>query len=309
MRKRSVAEREAGGVSRRRRPGESNPPLTRRARGARQGWSLRRLRPASPRAPLGARARLPSAVGSRDEREGEAAAAPARPDRRDAAASRAHPLGADARGLPPHRALGRNAPARAPPPAPSRGTLSSLELLERPHGRHVAVAGMAVARQRPSTANGIVFMLLEDEHGQVNLIVPPAVYERHRATVRAEPLVLARGRYERVGENRNILVVRSSSRSGRLRAPSPRTTRCGSRSRGRTPSAAAELTDTAAARRFPGERDPIRAERRDRRRVSRRRRRSDRSRLRRGRVHAPRDRVGAARSTGATASGSASSPA
>ncbi len=86
------------------------------------------------------------------------------------------------------------------------GTLSSAELLEQPHGRRVAVAGMTIARQRPSTANGIVFMLLEDEHGQVNLIVQPHVYERHRATVRAEPLVLAHGRYERVGENRNILV-------------------------------------------------------------------------------------------------------
>jgi error-prone DNA polymerase len=86
------------------------------------------------------------------------------------------------------------------------GTLSSSELHEQRHGRHVAVAGMTIARQRPSTANGIVFMLLEDEHGQMNLILPPAVYERHRATVRAEPLVLARGRYERVGENRNVLV-------------------------------------------------------------------------------------------------------
>ncbi len=85
-------------------------------------------------------------------------------------------------------------------------TLSSAELREHPHGRRVAVAGMAVARQRPSTANGIVFMLLEDEHGQVNLIVPPPVYERYRATVRGEPLVLARGRYERIGENRNVLV-------------------------------------------------------------------------------------------------------
>jgi error-prone DNA polymerase len=85
-------------------------------------------------------------------------------------------------------------------------TLSSAELHEQRHGQHVAVAGMTIARQRPSTANGIVFMLLEDEHGQVNLIVQPHVYERHRATVRAEPLVLARGRYERVGENRNVLV-------------------------------------------------------------------------------------------------------
>ena len=86
------------------------------------------------------------------------------------------------------------------------GTLSSSELQEHPHGRQVAVAGMAIARQRPATANGIVFMLLEDEHGQVNLIVPPDVYERHRATVRAEPLVLARGRYEKIKENRNVVV-------------------------------------------------------------------------------------------------------
>ena len=86
------------------------------------------------------------------------------------------------------------------------GTLSSADLHEQRHGRLVAFAGMTVARQRPSTAKGIVFMLLEDELGQVNLIVPSQVYERHRATVRAEPLVLARGRYERVGENRNVLV-------------------------------------------------------------------------------------------------------
>jgi hypothetical protein len=50
-------------------------------------------------------------------------------------------------------------------------------------------------------------MLLEDEDGQVNLIVPSQVYERYRAIVRGEPLLLARGRYERVGENRNVLVA------------------------------------------------------------------------------------------------------
>ena len=95
------------------------------------------------------------------------------------------------------------------------GTLSSAELHEQPHGRTVAFAGMTVARQRPSTAKGVVFMLLEDEHGQVNLIVPSAVYDRFRATVRAEPLVLARGRFERVGENRNVLVSEIES-LGRL---------------------------------------------------------------------------------------------
>jgi error-prone DNA polymerase len=93
------------------------------------------------------------------------------------------------------------------------GTLASSELQERPHGSQVAVAGMAIARQRPSTAKGIVFMLLEDEHGQVNLILPPQVYEAHRAIVRGEPLLLARGRYERLGENRNVLVASLESLS------------------------------------------------------------------------------------------------
>ena len=46
---------------------------------------------------------------------------------------------------------------------------------------------MVVARQRPATANGVVFMLLEDERGVVNLVVPPPVYERYRALVRTAP--------------------------------------------------------------------------------------------------------------------------
>jgi error-prone DNA polymerase len=87
------------------------------------------------------------------------------------------------------------------------GTLRSDGLHRSSHGSTVAYAGLAIARQRPATANGIVFMLLEDELGQVNLIVPGLVYEQHRAIVRNEPLLLAHGRYERVGENRNILVT------------------------------------------------------------------------------------------------------
>jgi error-prone DNA polymerase len=86
------------------------------------------------------------------------------------------------------------------------GTLSSRELAETPQGRDVAVAGLAVARQRPATANGVVFMLLEDEFGQLNLIVRPTIYARFRALVRGEPLLLARGRFERYGRNQNVLV-------------------------------------------------------------------------------------------------------
>jgi len=86
------------------------------------------------------------------------------------------------------------------------GVLRSDDLAERPHGAQVAFAGLTVARQRPSTANGVVFMLLEDEVGQVNLVVPPPVYDRFRAVVRGEPLLLARGRFERYERNRNVVV-------------------------------------------------------------------------------------------------------
>jgi len=84
--------------------------------------------------------------------------------------------------------------------------VASRDLGRQRHGGRIAVAGLAVARQRPATANGVVFMLLEDEFGQVNLIVPPPVYQRFRPLVRAEPLVLARGRFESRGRNQNVLV-------------------------------------------------------------------------------------------------------
>jgi error-prone DNA polymerase len=84
--------------------------------------------------------------------------------------------------------------------------VTSAELHETPNNTMIQLAGMAIARQRPATANGIVFMLLEDEHGQANLIVPPAVYERYRAIVRGEPLLLARGKLERHDRNVNLLV-------------------------------------------------------------------------------------------------------
>ncbi|MGH3995087.1 MAG: hypothetical protein ACRDSN_21805, partial [Pseudonocardiaceae bacterium] len=77
------------------------------------------------------------------------------------------------------------------------GALSSAELAFASHGAPVRVAGLVVARQRPATAKGVTFMLLEDEHGTINLIVPPPVHDRCRLAVRGEPLVIADGRLER----------------------------------------------------------------------------------------------------------------
>jgi len=88
-------------------------------------------------------------------------------------------------------------------------TCADLETMR--HGVPVTIGGLVVARQRPGTAKGIVFLLLEDEFGTINLIVPPDVYERHRLTVRTEPLILAHGRLEKLamaGGAINVFVKR-----------------------------------------------------------------------------------------------------
>ncbi len=85
----------------------------------------------------------------------------------------------------------------------------------------VEVGGMVVARQRPETAKGIVFMLLEDERGTVNLIVPPPVYDRHRALVRAAPLLGAKGKLERREGAINVIVTKVWALERTERAPRP----------------------------------------------------------------------------------------
>jgi error-prone DNA polymerase len=75
--------------------------------------------------------------------------------------------------------------------------VSSKDLETLRHGMRVRIGGLVVARQRPATAGGIVFMLLEDEHGTLNLVVPPVTYDRDRLVVRGEPLVFAEGRLEK----------------------------------------------------------------------------------------------------------------
>jgi error-prone DNA polymerase len=92
--------------------------------------------------------------------------------------------------------------------------VTSKDLESVPHGSRVKTGGLVVARQRPGTANGIVFVLLEDEHGVINLIVPSKVYERHRLTVRTEPLMLVEGKLERfaaAGGATNVLVDKVGS--------------------------------------------------------------------------------------------------
>ena len=101
------------------------------------------------------------------------------------------------------------------------GIAHSEDLCRLADGARVSLAGLVVARQRPATAKGVVFMLLEDELGVTNVIVPPPVYERCRGAVRTAAFALIHGRLERREGVVNVLAgaVEGLSAPDRGRAP------------------------------------------------------------------------------------------
>jgi error-prone DNA polymerase len=80
--------------------------------------------------------------------------------------------------------------------------------MRSPAGTKVAVAGIVLVRQRPSTASGIVFMTIEDESGIANLILRPQIYERFRRAAKHSVCVVVRGVVERQGEVVHVMVRR-----------------------------------------------------------------------------------------------------
>ncbi|WP_241464089.1 error-prone DNA polymerase [Rhodoferax saidenbachensis] len=99
-----------------------------------------------------------------------------------------------------------------------RGVLSPMKLLtaaqmrDYPSGRLVRACGIITARQRPQTANGVVFITLEDETGSVNVIVWKDVKERFRQQVYQSRLLAVYGVWQRDdesgGEVRHVLAKR-----------------------------------------------------------------------------------------------------
>jgi error-prone DNA polymerase len=59
------------------------------------------------------------------------------------------------------------------------------------------VAGVVTHRQRPETANGAVFLNLEDETGHVNVVFSKGAWTRWRELADASPALLIRGTLER----------------------------------------------------------------------------------------------------------------
>jgi error-prone DNA polymerase len=80
----------------------------------------------------------------------------------------------------------------------------------------VSAAGIAITRQRPGTAKGVVFITLEDETGSLNIIIRPAIFDRHQKTIMLASILLATGTLQRSGEVVYIDVERIESLDSRL---------------------------------------------------------------------------------------------
>jgi error-prone DNA polymerase len=73
------------------------------------------------------------------------------------------------------------------------GVTRAIDLAKVPNGRLVRIAGAVIVRQRPGTANGFVFMSMEDETGIMNAIVAPATFDRYKFTVLGERYLIIDG--------------------------------------------------------------------------------------------------------------------
>jgi error-prone DNA polymerase len=88
------------------------------------------------------------------------------------------------------------------------GVVPSRDLAAVPPGDRVVVAGLVVARQHPETAKGTVFVLLEDEWGFLNVIVPRETFAKNREVVKFSPFLVIEGRFEREDRVMNVIGFR-----------------------------------------------------------------------------------------------------
>ncbi|VVO49029.1 Error-prone DNA polymerase [Pseudomonas fluorescens] len=95
----------------------------------------------------------------------------------------------------------------------ARRCRSSKELMEVEHGRQVSVAGLVTGRQRPGTASGVTFVTLEDEFGNVNVVVWRDLADRQRQVLVGSQLLKVDGRWEQEGEVRHLIAGRLSDLS------------------------------------------------------------------------------------------------
>jgi len=85
------------------------------------------------------------------------------------------------------------------------GIIGSRDIHGLRDGQRVVVAGLVSVRQRPGSAKGTIFILLEDEWGFVNVIVSPRLVERYNDIVKYARFIVVEGRFERDGGVTNVV--------------------------------------------------------------------------------------------------------
>jgi error-prone DNA polymerase len=86
------------------------------------------------------------------------------------------------------------------------GVRSAAELPHLPDGMRVRIAGGVIARQRPGTAKGFVFLSMEDETGIANAIISPQLFEQTHVVVVHQQFLLIEGQLQ---NQDNVVSVKS----------------------------------------------------------------------------------------------------
>ncbi len=73
------------------------------------------------------------------------------------------------------------------------GVRKAIDLARVPNGKHIRIAGCVIARQRPGTAKGFVFLSLEDETGVANAIIMPDLFQKNRLLITSEQFLMVEG--------------------------------------------------------------------------------------------------------------------
>ena len=96
------------------------------------------------------------------------------------------------------------------------GLLDAEKMQRLPHGSPARVAGLVTCRQRPDTASGVVFVTLEDETGNVNVVVWNRLVERQRRELLGARLLGVQGTIERDGDVLHLVARRLVDHSALL---------------------------------------------------------------------------------------------
>jgi len=103
------------------------------------------------------------------------------------------------------------------------GLVTAAELAHLPVDRRLAIAGVVLIRQRPGSANGVVFITIEDETGIANLIVWPQILERFRRAALGATLLRCTGKLQREESVIHIVADRLDDMTPRLNTLRDRT--------------------------------------------------------------------------------------